>query len=481
MANILQSVNELQEHLHHQITFIIRSALLYDDGYKEEAKRLSLHLRVLFHDTQASHSLLGQLNIKNSIKYWDTSIDFDPENLLSHPGLVSIKISSGEAEYFPRLGQSPTGKIFRKIPFDEWWNRAVVVDKNRHKFSRSDLVLSLAHKDGGAHVDPKIDEFYANLTRKNSMGWFFEMPGVLTEPLRQIEFASVRQIAYEALRSIYDKYPQYFPVDFTLKETEIIQESTEDIEDCKKFYGIINSDSLKQLIDEVKSKYCTKEILFEFYKKSDAHGAFDPDSPIPRILINPNSGMNEANIAFLLLNALKIKEGFPTTLKGIFSDKREHVIRELNSNLLSICVSKLLKERGFSIEEYITPTLISINTVLGNRGTKEVKRVPIRRVHYEAVVFIRLNYEATFLSSEEQSRFLKLFRDKAPLSFQIGNQLIDIIDDYNMLDPKESTIVLYECVKLLNCTASGNEVFDYEPNFYIPMIRALEQRYSFLH
>ena len=52
---------ELQGHLDEQLEFLERSAASFDAGYEGEAKELAVSLRVLLHDTQQSHSLLGQL------------------------------------------------------------------------------------------------------------------------------------------------------------------------------------------------------------------------------------------------------------------------------------------------------------------------------------------------------------------------------------------------------------------------------------
>lgn len=85
--------------------------------------------------------------------------------------------------------------------FDDWWNEWVIVDHNKSAFSRKDLILNLANKDGGAHVDPKLDQDYANLTRNNSVGWT-GYDGIKEFPVTDIELYSVRQIAYELLHSL---------------------------------------------------------------------------------------------------------------------------------------------------------------------------------------------------------------------------------------------------------------------------------------
>jgi len=86
--------------------------------------------------------------------------------------------------------------------FPDWWNKIVIIDSLKTKFSRRDLVLALANKDGGAHVDPALDESYNNLSRKNSVGWIAHHSSGVETPVNEIELYSVRQIAYELLMSI---------------------------------------------------------------------------------------------------------------------------------------------------------------------------------------------------------------------------------------------------------------------------------------
>ena len=481
MAKILQSQDELREHLREQISFMLRSATLYDEGYTGEAKRLALHLRILLHDTHKSHSLLSLLGIKSQIQFYDTSTDYDPENLLSHSGLVSLEVSTQGARYKPRLGQSPSGKILRRTALEDWWTKVVIVDKSGNSFTRSDIVLSVAHKDGGAHIDLELDEFYADLTRRNSMGWFFEKTGALPERLKEIELASIRQITHEVLVSLQEAYPEYYPSAGKAGATQVLEQYNEDIEASKRFYKAISSHRIKHLISEVKAIYTTDQILFELYRKTDAHGAFDPGSVVPRILINPLTGLNEANIAFQLINAIQCSAGYPTTPKNVFNDKRQKVISELNSNILSIRVARELQKRGFELSEYIEPTLSSIRSVLGNRNSEDIDALPIRRVHYDSTVFLRLRKELQSLPPEERSEIVELFRVKSPIAYEIGEQLAKIVDKYDMDNPREMTIALYQCINYLNETNIGNTVSDYSKDLYTPMLTAMKNKYPFLN
>jgi hypothetical protein len=69
------------------------------------------------------------------------------------------------------------------------------------------------NQDGGAHVDPKLVDNYAALSRSNSFGWKLGLDGKGQDSMG-IEFASVRQIRYEILRSLEYEYPEYFLISF---------------------------------------------------------------------------------------------------------------------------------------------------------------------------------------------------------------------------------------------------------------------------
>ncbi|HEY3486719.1 MAG TPA: hypothetical protein VGL10_01520 [Gammaproteobacteria bacterium] len=201
------SKTELLQHLKEQFGFLARSCTAYDAQYRDEGKRIAVVLRTLLHDTNKSKSLLGLLGLKQSIAFLDTALPLNPKNLLSHAGLTMMRVTEKAAEYVPCLDENPTGRPRRKIFFPEWWNAVVIVDQNKNKFNRRELILAVANKDGGAHVDPTLDAAYAALTRNNSMGWIFQK-GEIQEPLLPIELASIRQIGHEVISTLKHKMPK---------------------------------------------------------------------------------------------------------------------------------------------------------------------------------------------------------------------------------------------------------------------------------
>lgn len=200
MPKVKQSKAELLKHLNENLGFLKASAAAFDAGHTGESKRLAVTIRVLLHDTKNSKSLLGLLGFKNNTAYLNTAFDLNPKNLLSHHGLVGLKFGENHTYHAPLSQRS--GKY---ITFPKWWNQVVIKDKNENSFNRRELVLALANKDGGAHVDPNLDQAYVDLTRNNSVGWMISSDGINTSPLNEVELYSVRQIAHEVIESIERK------------------------------------------------------------------------------------------------------------------------------------------------------------------------------------------------------------------------------------------------------------------------------------
>ena len=192
-----QSREELLQHLTEQLRFLRTSAKLFDQGDRAEAKRLATTMRVLLHDTAKSHSLLGQLGLKDRL-FLDTAQPRSKTFLSGYAALALVAVSRlGGSSYIPSYHITSSSRL----PFDSWWNAAVIADMQGHEISRRELVLALANKDGGAHIDPKLDLLYAEVTRGRAMG---SLRGNEShwEALPDIALASVRQIAQEVLASL---------------------------------------------------------------------------------------------------------------------------------------------------------------------------------------------------------------------------------------------------------------------------------------
>jgi len=197
--------------LQEQIEFLKSSAKSYDEGCESEGKRIAVVLRILLHDTAKSLSLLKQLELKN-ILFHDTAFDYNPNNLMPSYCLILTKINRSEWSFILALDDGPPpmykhGKVF----FDTWWKKIIIVDPEKNMFSRKELILTMCNKDGGAHIDPTLDNAYKNITSCGSEGWRVIVDGTeLKKPATKIELASIRQIGHEVLKSLKDNLPEYF-------------------------------------------------------------------------------------------------------------------------------------------------------------------------------------------------------------------------------------------------------------------------------
>lgn len=95
----------------------------------------------------------------------------------------------------------------RWLPFAGWWDADVLRDKGGQNFTRADLVRALAKTDGGADVDPGLDEAYHRLSRQSSSGWVIKLENGPDVPPLSPALASVRQVAFEVERSLHRGEP----------------------------------------------------------------------------------------------------------------------------------------------------------------------------------------------------------------------------------------------------------------------------------
>ena len=196
-----RSPEDLQEQLRIQIGYLRKSAMAYDEGDVHEAPRLATTLRVLLHDTKRSHSLLDQLCLKDK-HFLDASSPRPSHLISSYAGLVGIPRPGTARRYIPNFDVYEA----RPRPFDEWWHGVIIEDLQQRTITREQLVRTMADQDGGAHVDPELDDIYAEVARTNVMGHEHNVEG-RWQPFADIEKASVRQVAHEVLGTLEQERP----------------------------------------------------------------------------------------------------------------------------------------------------------------------------------------------------------------------------------------------------------------------------------
>lgn len=189
--------------LEEQLRFLTRSSELFDQGHEDEALRLATTLRVIFHDTPKSISLLKHLGLKN-------------ENMLSsargHGNWQDyLAIELNLRSQFPVRMRPLLRDQFQQLLVEQWWSKEPVFVHAGKPFTQRIIILSAANKDGGAHVDSQLEAYYEVLCAgeyalgiTGNLEYDGEAPfpqGVTIFP-KNAHLALIRQFAHETIRSI---------------------------------------------------------------------------------------------------------------------------------------------------------------------------------------------------------------------------------------------------------------------------------------
>lgn len=194
---VSQSKEELKSQLQEQIQFLKASSSLYDAGFENEAKRLAVTLRVLLSDTKNSKSLLTVLELKDKLFFYDWINEMEKGTV--HRTMIGVIGTAHGIKFMPSF---PINS-YKKVTFEEWWNRIVVFDKSTIiSFDRGEIIRSVADMDGGAHVDAKINETYYKLSRNQVIN---VRDGKGNKPINSPALALIRQFAYEVYKSFEDQ------------------------------------------------------------------------------------------------------------------------------------------------------------------------------------------------------------------------------------------------------------------------------------
>lgn len=198
-----QSNERFREKLSQQLRFLRRSATMYDEGHEDEAVRLATSLRVLFHDTNKSVSLLKHLGLKGQNVLSSSRGLHDWKDYLQ----IAIALNSPR----PVTMRPMLGTTFRPISIADWWDSESVFVLGTQRFTRRVVILTATNKDGGAHVDSKVDAYYEALMAgkfgigiEGNLQFNGEVPfpqGVVMYA-DNAHFALIRQFAHEAIASI---------------------------------------------------------------------------------------------------------------------------------------------------------------------------------------------------------------------------------------------------------------------------------------
>ena len=189
-----------------QLRFLERSCTAFDQGFSDEAARIAVVLRVLFHSTKTQRSVLDQLGA-TGIVMLSTCAHYTPPTL--EPGLKAAEFFWGLAPITMNaagisLAAELQGSTIKDwLPFPEWWDQQVVfvVPPANTRLTRKLVVTNVADKQG-AHVDPNLTPEYRSLALQPNMKFQFHRgTAIETGALKGADRVALRQIAFEVLSS----------------------------------------------------------------------------------------------------------------------------------------------------------------------------------------------------------------------------------------------------------------------------------------
>lgn len=241
---------------------------------------------------------------------------------------------------------------------------------------------------------------------------------------------------------------------------------------------ILDDPLVRDLVNEVENLYGERKLLVELNENLGFHGGFDWEAEQPTIHLNSITGINKSNICHELIHAIQFASGFPVIKSNIYKDKRETVIGELISNILHIHLVSEFKKRNIGVDGYLSPTIVAIKKVLNNRKKKEIKTLSILRIHYEALAYLRIFYEAIYLDSQEKKYIGNLFCRYSPVAYELTFEIKKTIDKKNVLEPKGCTQAISDCLILLNGNNSSSCRLDFVVDMYSDSLHELHGKYQ---
>src|SRR6266403_204699 len=199
----IRSKEEVQKALDIQRRAITASSTAYDNGEWWEALRIATAVYVVVHDAGTKYkSILTQLGKKGSLRYFASGFQYSPKNVLRETHLLSTRIyGDGMAEYRPLLGEASWES--RRLQFHEWWESDIIFRDGEFRLTRKKLTYVLRSQEGGAHLEPVVrDPNYLRFAKEQLTTPYVFSGKIPPRPILGAEFASMRQIAWELLKTL---------------------------------------------------------------------------------------------------------------------------------------------------------------------------------------------------------------------------------------------------------------------------------------
>ena len=192
---------DFKKHLQKQLKLLQKASHEYDYGDIDEAINIAIRLRVLLHDKGQSISLLTHLKQKNKLYFISTleTIEETRHKFLKEYGVI-ITQNDPPAMLVGDERKPPFGSwgIKKYLPFDRWWNEKIL-KINDKEYTRFDIVIIVAEKEGGAHIDKKVNVKTKLLEKGTGRVKYGAGNNSIKKELVDTHYLFLRQIAYEVL------------------------------------------------------------------------------------------------------------------------------------------------------------------------------------------------------------------------------------------------------------------------------------------
>jgi hypothetical protein len=128
----------------------------YYEGIEAKAIDVAVRIRALVHETDASHAFLAA--IEPNYQNLDIYRKPPPAKSVVFSMPVTIQMSGDGRSIISR--DNFTQGFHELVPLRRWWTEEYLAI-GQVRSSKKQVVLDVANKDGGAHVDPDVPERHA--------------------------------------------------------------------------------------------------------------------------------------------------------------------------------------------------------------------------------------------------------------------------------------------------------------------------------
>lgn len=247
-----------------------------------------------------------------------------------------------------------------------------------------------------------------------------------------------------------------------------------ELQEHKEVVATFLSDrAVSDLVKEIQEKYGEDPII-KIDDTLESQGAYDWGSSPPSIFLNPLTGLNKENLCHEMVHVLQFSEDFFIVSSAVYRDLRKSVVKELNSNILHIHLTSEFRKRKISSKKYLISALQRAENALKKRTPESIKNFIPLRLHYDAIFYLRIVYEANFLTKAEKRKWHRMYLKYAPNVFPISASLQKIINKTNALNPDGAMEALLNCLQYLDSDLAAR-TSEYGPSPYKTSIDEIKE------